>query len=53
MMTDPDAFFAICAGAVLWGRAPGGAALRANVREKLPDFYGWIVKEFYPDGVSP
>jgi hypothetical protein len=53
MMSNPAAFLSRCATVVMLGHVPDGPTVRADVREKLPDFYDWIVKEFYPAGVSP
>lgn len=50
MMHSPEDFFAFGVGAVLWGGTAVGQSVRANIRDKLPDFYGWIIKEFYPPG---
>jgi hypothetical protein len=45
-------FFADGAGAVLLGQWPVEPFSRAKVREKLPAFYAWIVREFVADGVA-
>ncbi|ESQ78868.1 hypothetical protein [Asticcacaulis sp. YBE204] len=46
LMTNPSEFFAMTASVVLWGKAARPPFLRANVREKQPDLYDWIVAEF-------
>lgn len=53
MLKTPEDFFAACASVVLVGRSAREPQRRANVRETLPVFYGWIVREFYPAGVGP
>jgi hypothetical protein len=53
MFEDPPEFFGVCGAVVLWGRAPIEPFERARVKQTLPDFYGWVVKEFYPDGAAP
>jgi len=50
MLESPQAFFACCASVALWGRAPVEPLERARLREKLPRFYGWIERAFYPGG---
>ena len=46
MYENPGEFFAMCASVVLWGRAARPPSTRAQVREKLPEVYDWIVREF-------
>ena len=46
MLKNELEFFAMCASVVLWGRAARFPYTRTDVREKLPDFYTWIVGEF-------
>ena len=46
MLTNTMEFFAMCASVALWGQAARPPSTRANVREKLPEFYDWIVAEF-------
>jgi len=50
LIHSPEDFFAVGTGAILWGRAPQGRTVRAKLREKVPDFYAWVVAEFYPAG---
>jgi hypothetical protein len=46
MLTNMVEFFAMCASVALWGQAARPPSTRADVREKLPEFYSWIVAEF-------
>ena len=50
MLHSPPEFFAACAAVVLWGRASREPLTREKVRDKLPDFYAWIAKEFFAPG---
>lgn len=51
MLTNQGEFLAMCASVVLWGKAARPPGTRANVRNKLPEFYDWIVQEFGLTGV--
>jgi len=53
MLRATEDFFAACTSVVLWGRSAREPLRRAKVRETLPAFYGWIVREFYPAGGGP
>lgn len=53
MMRNPTEFFSASAAVVMWGRAPQEPRTRAKLRKALPDFYEWLVTEFYPPGVAP
>lgn len=46
MLKNQGEFLAMCASVVIWGRASRPPGTRANVHNKLPEFYDWIVKEF-------
>ena len=46
MLTNPGEYFAMCASVVLWGQAARPPRTRANVRQRLPETYAWIVEEF-------
>jgi hypothetical protein len=52
MMHEPEDFFANGAGAVLLGRWPEEPFERAKVRDRLPAFYGWIMRELLADGAA-
>jgi len=53
MLSNVVEFFAMCASVVLWGRAARAPFKRDAVQAHLPDFYAWIVSEFYPAGATP
>lgn len=53
MMKNHVEFFAMCTSVVLWGKAARPPYTRSNVQDHLPDFYTWIVEEFYPPGTGP
>ena len=46
MLTNPHEFLAMTASVVLHGRAARPPFVRANVAEKSPDLYRWIVETF-------
>lgn len=46
MFKDVGEFFAMCASVVLWGKAARPPGTRANVKQRLPLMYDWIVSEF-------
>jgi hypothetical protein len=51
LVHSPENFFALGAGAILWGRgSPDAPVVRAKLRETVPDFYDWVAAEFYPAG---
>jgi hypothetical protein len=51
MLESEQTFFGLCGSVILWGHATREPFTRARVREQLPRFYDWVVKEFAPDGV--
>ncbi|MBX3480845.1 MAG: hypothetical protein KF842_10610 [Caulobacter sp.] len=46
MLKNPGEFFAMTASVVLWGQAARPPSTRAALREALPDWYDWLVREF-------
>lgn len=46
MLKNQAEFFAMTASVTLYGRAARPPFVRANVAEKSPDLYAWIVKAF-------
>jgi hypothetical protein len=46
MLTNVAEFFAMTASVALSGRAARPPSTRERLREKMPDYYAWLVREF-------
>ncbi|MFJ6025274.1 hypothetical protein ACIQC9_11850 [Brevundimonas sp. NPDC092305] len=46
MLSNINEFFAMTASVALWGQAARAPGTRERLRAAMPEYYGWLVREF-------